>query len=640
MSFGYGVVDAITLIQLAWRTYEGAKRACGEHDEMTREVESLHNVLDQLQTEIQNPDSLINKAEDTRRTDIENYMAGCQKYLRGIDSILRKYNSLSDAERSEKKLTRFSQKVRFANGEVAYLSDMRVKIVTYNTAIMMSLHLLSHGSQSRVERQLGELAGSVNVVVAKLKPRIQEGSSMTAYSNDDRSFWRALRRELIEDGCPSAVIHEDKALIKDYVKELGSKGVLDSPNCSQLSLKSYIGIAQTIGQSSTSANHPPDPESFGEFNIEKKSSTVETLKEPNTGPDIEKHDNTKGPPRDTAKNNAQNMLEFSNNGEIAEESRASVPSVLEANTTTTLASDINSSISTPPDQDSTTKASNSEIDGTLGRSSSSLSVQVEAIEGQANEKNAQVDIVQDNGKLFNGFSSSREIIAAGHDEPMSLNEMAERLAFLERLTSQQQNRLDAVSRVNEEQVGNQELPKNPEHPVPYEQKAAEIKGAEIKRVAEIKADTEKKIAEIKGRMIPLTLEESPPEQKRETEIKDTMTPLAPGELSIEQERVEDIKAAQIQRVAEIKADAEQKIAEIKAAMNGTSLSPLSYSLIPDEMKNVNPIKFRDAVGRKFTFPFWLARTWPVSRTFGYIELWILNGQHRACKNWSIKLFCM
>ncbi|KAF4629585.1 hypothetical protein G7Y89_g8561 [Cudoniella acicularis] len=144
MSFGYGVSDALTLIQLAWRTVDGARRACGEHDDLTKEVSSLHSVLEHLQAEMSNSDSLVNLADKNRRDELQNHMAGCVIHLRTMDSILTKYNALDDEKRSTKKLW---QKIRFGNGEVMDLAELWLKISTYTIAITMSLNLMLLGSQ-------------------------------------------------------------------------------------------------------------------------------------------------------------------------------------------------------------------------------------------------------------------------------------------------------------------------------------------------------------------------------------------------------------------------------------------------------------------------------------------------------------
>src|SRR5450432_1552677 len=172
MSFGYAIGDAVLLTQLAWRAVEGARKACGEHDELTREVLSLHTVLQRVQDETENPESLLNRADEARRTDVRNQVAGCGRILRLIDSVLTKYNTLGEDRRSGKRLW---HKIKFGNGEMQDLSDIRLKLSTHASAITMTLNLISLGSQGRMETELSRQGGnmqgireSINWITAKL----------------------------------------------------------------------------------------------------------------------------------------------------------------------------------------------------------------------------------------------------------------------------------------------------------------------------------------------------------------------------------------------------------------------------------------------------------------------------------------
>jgi hypothetical protein len=231
MSFGYSISDIIGLVQLAWTAVEGARRACGEYDDLTRELSSLHSVLNHLHFELSNPESLVNSTEDVRRAELSNHIKGCERNLGHMNAILIKYNALSERDRKGKQLWK---KLRFGNGPVHEVAKIRAKITTYTAAISMSLHLLALGSQGRVERHLtgqaGDLRGireSINLLVAKANAQSPEGSVMTDYANDETTFWRNLRRELVNDGYPSKAIQGQKKLIQDYIRELGSRGVLD-----------------------------------------------------------------------------------------------------------------------------------------------------------------------------------------------------------------------------------------------------------------------------------------------------------------------------------------------------------------------------------------------------------------------------
>jgi hypothetical protein len=237
MSFGYSIGDGLALVQLAYRVFQGARQACGEHDDLTHEISSLHKVLQRLQKELANPDSLLNRADDDRRSELDEHGRGCESVLKVMDAIVTKYNKLADKD-GKRTAKRLWQKVKFGNGEMRDLAEIRIKLSTYTTAINMSLNLCSLGSQGRVEKELNDvgvrLGGSlegirvkVDWIAANMTARSGNGTVWTSYENDDREFWRQLRRELVKEGYRSSVLHRHKGLLKSYVAELGQRGIFD-----------------------------------------------------------------------------------------------------------------------------------------------------------------------------------------------------------------------------------------------------------------------------------------------------------------------------------------------------------------------------------------------------------------------------
>lgn len=171
MSFGFSICDITTIVASAWTTYQGACRACGEHDEPMSEISSLHGVLSHLQAEVSNPKSLVNTGAMNRRLELENHVRGCEHHLQRISSVLVKFSALTEEERRDRSLW---QKVRFGNGSIKDIAQIRTKLTTYTTAISMSLQILSLGSQGRIERKLdrqsGEMQGlteRIDLLVAK-----------------------------------------------------------------------------------------------------------------------------------------------------------------------------------------------------------------------------------------------------------------------------------------------------------------------------------------------------------------------------------------------------------------------------------------------------------------------------------------
>ena len=235
MSFGYSIGDAVLLTQLAWKTVQNARKACGEHNELTQEVLSLHVVLRRLEHEIEKPETALNgvRSGGSDKEELQVIVNGCQKVLNILDQVLTKYNALGEQERSGKRLW---QKITFGNGKMADMAEMRAKLTYYTSAMSLFLNMVSMGTMGRVEQQMNDTGGdlkeikaAVNGITAHLMSSSirHEGSVLTAYADDDRAVWKEFRRELLGDGFSSSVIRKHKRLIKAYIEELGSRGLFD-----------------------------------------------------------------------------------------------------------------------------------------------------------------------------------------------------------------------------------------------------------------------------------------------------------------------------------------------------------------------------------------------------------------------------
>ena len=235
MSFGWSVSDIALLVRLAYKTTQGARAACGEFDELTRETYGLHAILQRLKIEADKPHSFINRPGETYKQELESISSGCQHVLTQLDKILDKYNALSDQEKSVRKLWK---QVRFGSGAVADVADLRSKITSYTAALSLFINLVSMKTVGEVERQMNRAGGdlrdikiAVNSITARLSANAkQEGSVFTAYTNDDKDAWRELRRGLVRQGFRDGLVRRHMKTIMAYVKELGTRGILDDVN--------------------------------------------------------------------------------------------------------------------------------------------------------------------------------------------------------------------------------------------------------------------------------------------------------------------------------------------------------------------------------------------------------------------------
>lgn len=236
MSFGCSIGDFITITQLAYTVVQNSRKACGAHSELASEATSLHIVLQRLQREVEKPNSLINRTDDGRLEELQIIIKGCDQILKVIDQVLNKYNGMSEDKR---RVTRFRLKVQFGNGEMKDIGKIRQELATYTNAITLFLNLLGLRSQGKVEehmerngKELGELRQSLNWITAMLQASSgnREGSILTSYGEDDKTVWKEFRRELLKEGFSSDELRMYKGLIKEYVIELGARGVLDVPD--------------------------------------------------------------------------------------------------------------------------------------------------------------------------------------------------------------------------------------------------------------------------------------------------------------------------------------------------------------------------------------------------------------------------
>ena len=266
MSFGVSISDAVLLTQMAWKTVQNARRACGEYDDLSQEVQSLHGVLRKLEHEIKTPESPLNHPNVSYKEELKTTVNGCKRVLNVLDVILTKYNKLSEKERSTKKLW---QRIRFGNGEVADLRDQRSDLTYYTSALGLLLNMACAGSMGGVEKKMDDAGGdlkdikaAVNGITAQLMSRNHhEGSVLTAYTDDDKAVWKEFRRELIRDGFSSSTLKKHRTMIKAYVTELGNRGLFDENDTTPVTEEEEKEEPDYLNHISRLTQSPPSPSS-------------------------------------------------------------------------------------------------------------------------------------------------------------------------------------------------------------------------------------------------------------------------------------------------------------------------------------------------------------------------------------------
>ena len=288
MSFGWSASDIALLVKLAYNTTQGARAACGQYDELTHQVSSLHTILKRLHLEVANPESSINRQESYGR-ELNSIATGCDEVLTQLDKILVKYNALSEQERSTRRLWK---KIRFGSGVVADVAELRSRVTYYASALSLFINLISVGTMGAVEKKIDQAGGdlrdikaAVNHITAHfLATERQEGSVLTTYTNDDKDAWRELRRGLVKAGFRDSLVRKHMDTIMAYVKELGDKGVLDDT------------IEDEAGSPTDLAHESDDSERSWGPDQKAGSSSHTRLSADGKAPVIEDEDHEESPP--------------------------------------------------------------------------------------------------------------------------------------------------------------------------------------------------------------------------------------------------------------------------------------------------------------------------------------------------------
>jgi hypothetical protein len=130
MSFGFGVGDFLTVIQLTWNVSKACKEAPKHFQDISSEVNSLHIVLKETEEFISAELEFLGPDKKERLRRILN---GCHNVLTELQALLEKFHSLGTKNK------RASDRLRWGQEEVVALRGRIVSNVVMLTSFKSSL---------------------------------------------------------------------------------------------------------------------------------------------------------------------------------------------------------------------------------------------------------------------------------------------------------------------------------------------------------------------------------------------------------------------------------------------------------------------------------------------------------------------
>src|SRR6266487_5255756 len=146
MSFGFSVLDFISLLNLAKKTCDDCRAAPAHFGEAGRGAQSIHVILSQIKSEVENPESVLRRDKQCE-IRLSTITKNCQEVLKQLDGIVLKYKSLGT---NKKKL---SDRFRFPRKEIL---DIQGKLQLHETHLSTFLQTLGFSALGRLEAKSEE----------------------------------------------------------------------------------------------------------------------------------------------------------------------------------------------------------------------------------------------------------------------------------------------------------------------------------------------------------------------------------------------------------------------------------------------------------------------------------------------------
>ena len=125
MSVGFSASDCITLPQFAWQVYRTCRDASNEFKDLASDVESMHEVLKEVQTLVEN-----HVLDDASKIRLATVLKGCHDVLKTLEDRLEKYKSLGTTKK------RMRDRLRWGMESVG---DVRACLILRTTILTSSL---------------------------------------------------------------------------------------------------------------------------------------------------------------------------------------------------------------------------------------------------------------------------------------------------------------------------------------------------------------------------------------------------------------------------------------------------------------------------------------------------------------------
>ncbi|PMD13224.1 hypothetical protein NA56DRAFT_712259 [Hyaloscypha hepaticicola] len=228
MSFGYSVSDFLLICEKAKAIVDACRQGPAELQELSNEVWTLQKTVDQLSSDAQDPNSILNRRGSARRGDLEQIIDNCKTALAEIESFISKHTvveSASSSLRTNARRVWHDYQVGMAN-----LDNSRNKLTFYTSTINVFLGSLNAAAMGRVMHRLDEIYSRIMDVDRRSSAASTNSfNSIISFATGepDLSGWSFIQNELSGFGVSREDIEDNQGKIIEYVKKLVNQSISD-----------------------------------------------------------------------------------------------------------------------------------------------------------------------------------------------------------------------------------------------------------------------------------------------------------------------------------------------------------------------------------------------------------------------------
>lgn len=217
MSFGFGIGDIITCMQMAWKTIDALRSAGSEFEGLRLELASLTSVLSGLEAEAKGPMPLINTASQERQEQMRLLLRNCTASMQDLQRLVTNFNDFNPNRRRD-----FMAWMKLAAKDKRSPRD---KLAVHTASINIFLTTLSHSSLARLEFLIKNGPQRMTAEPGSEGQRgfglASSSHHMTATSNKGPALvWQQIGSSLADEGIGSEEIERFQDELKAYARYL------------------------------------------------------------------------------------------------------------------------------------------------------------------------------------------------------------------------------------------------------------------------------------------------------------------------------------------------------------------------------------------------------------------------------------